>query len=604
MRSGSGIGFTGNIRRGLLRAVLIMALLFLPAACAGEGLSEALPPEVTEGDFTSMDAWDMAEGFFEQIMHPDRQTVPKQAGIRLTGKKKAVYDQVRSRVHAIARGEEGSATLIIDAETVYGTTSVTAEELGLDKLRVNKVTTEEARNAIKEYISVDITAVMRTLMLDDPFEMYWYDKLKGTKVYYPSYICYDQYVTFAGTLTITMSVAAEYQLDGVYTVDTQFGQSALAAAGNAQQIVSDCSGLGDLEKLRAYKNRICNLTDYNYNALNAGVPYGNPWQMIWVFDGFKSTKVVCEGYAKAFQYLCDQSVFSGDIESILVHGWLEGERHMWNVVRMDDGKNYLTDVTNCDAGASNHLDILFLAEFDHGNAQTGYTVRRLRYEYDQDMRPYYRPEQLVLSKWPYGTAEPEILRLTAGAQTAGYADETGFGALFDFIPERSGIYRFSVIAEAETEDTLYDEDWRGLNDALIGGAGDPDALYLQMTAGKRYYLSAGFAESRSGQIAARPEYVCEPPVWSFTLPAALTALEEDALCGIGAAYVYVPDGCALIGAGAFRNCEQLTIIRLPADCGIQDAAFDGCGGFMICTPADGDGRTFAEAHSIPWYPET
>ena len=88
--------------------------------------------------------------------------------------------------------------------------------------------------------------------------------------------------------------------------------------------------------------------------------------MIWVFDGDPSTNVVCEGYAKAFKYLCDHTVFDSSIECILAGGDLvrgsRSEPHMWNVLKMDDGNNYLVDVTNCDSGNAGYPDKLFLAE--------------------------------------------------------------------------------------------------------------------------------------------------------------------------------------------------------------------------------------------------
>lgn len=46
----------------------------------------------------------------------------------------------------------------------------------------------------------------------------------------------------------------------------------------AQQIVSDNASKSDYEKLKAYKDTICNLTAYNDEAAdNISTPYGNPW---------------------------------------------------------------------------------------------------------------------------------------------------------------------------------------------------------------------------------------------------------------------------------------------------------------------------------------
>ncbi len=62
----------------------------------------------------------------------------------------------------------------------------------------------------------------------------------------------------------------------------------------------------------------------------------------------------------------------------------------------------------------------------------------------------------------------------------------------------------------------------------------------------------------------------------FILPAGLTEVEEGAFEGIAASVVEVPENCVSIGAGAFRNCPNLTQIRIPADCSIGTDAFDGC----------------------------
>lgn len=47
--------------------------------------------------------------------------------------------------------------------------------------------------------------------------------------------------------------------------------------------------------------------------------------MIWVFDGDPDTKIVCEGYAKAFKYLMDNSTFQYKGTAChLVNGYMSG----------------------------------------------------------------------------------------------------------------------------------------------------------------------------------------------------------------------------------------------------------------------------------------
>lgn len=55
-------------------------------------------------------------------------------------------------------------------------------------------------------------------------------------------------------------------------------------------------------------------------------------ELIWVFDGDSSTNVVCEGYAKAFQYLCDLSgayTFWSDSNEIVIYTYYEDTVSMY-----------------------------------------------------------------------------------------------------------------------------------------------------------------------------------------------------------------------------------------------------------------------------------
>ena len=112
----------------------------------------------------------------------------------------------------------------------------------------------------------------------------------------------------------------------------------------------------------AFRDEICELVSYNAAAAGESYTdgYGDPWQLIYVFDGDDSTNVVCEGYAKAFQYLCDLSGLTCyTVTGAMAGGTGEGP-HMWNIVTLGD-ENYLVDVTNSDAGTVGQNGGLFLA---------------------------------------------------------------------------------------------------------------------------------------------------------------------------------------------------------------------------------------------------
>lgn len=142
-------------------------------------------------------------------------------------------------------------------------------------------------------------------------------------------------------------------------------------------------------------------------------PYGNPWQLIWVFDGDPNTKVVCEGYSKAFKYLADLSE-GLNAQVITVSGAMKGGTgegsHMWSIVRMDDGRNYLVDVTNCDDGFVGALDQLFVAIPASGSLTDGWygfntshdsVTTQITYEYREDMATLFGEGALTLSQTEY-----------------------------------------------------------------------------------------------------------------------------------------------------------------------------------------------------------
>ena len=127
--------------------------------------------------------------------------------------------------------------------------------------------------------------------------------------------------------------------------------AALETAGNIANAAATCAN--DYDKIDYFNTWICEHTSYDTAAAEPNAPYGNASQMFNVFLG---QPVVCEGYAKAFKYLCDQV----DINCTLVEGYLTtesgGGNHMWNYVELD-GSWYIVDVTNND-GHSNRRRLL------------------------------------------------------------------------------------------------------------------------------------------------------------------------------------------------------------------------------------------------------
>lgn len=126
------------------------------------------------------------------------------------------------------------------------------------------------------------------------------------------------------------------------------------ALANAKEIVRRYEGKSDYDKIVGYAKEICALNEYNHAAADDDNYFSknvDPWSIIYVFDRDMTTNVVCEGYGKAFQYLCDL----GGIECHYVTGSASGGNHGWNIVVLD-GKSYLVDLTMCDNFPENVIE--------------------------------------------------------------------------------------------------------------------------------------------------------------------------------------------------------------------------------------------------------
>ena len=148
----------------------------------------------------------------------------------------------------------------------------------------------------------------------------------------------------------------------------------------------------------------------------ASTDYGDPWQIIYVFDKDPNTNVVCEGYSKAFQYLSELTAWEGDISVISVNGVMGKQEvgHMWNVVRMEDGNNYIADLTNIDeedgspaVGSDGSLFLTgYITQKVEDGRQTGYGIETkegtLSYTYDKpDTLTLFTAEQTTLCDHDY-----------------------------------------------------------------------------------------------------------------------------------------------------------------------------------------------------------
>ena len=325
----------------------------------------------------------------------------RSAAAQLTGNELALYNKLVPFMKDVAAGTITNTEIAIPVADIFGQKSWTAADLGVDEIVKDGSVTPEASAAFNAKISINISLVVDALLSDLPYDLFWYDKAKGYSYnwFNPFFNSSSFYYADGGDFfTYKFAVAKEYSATnaiGTYDVMPNITTSVQTAITNAQAIVAANSAKPLYAKLDAYRQAICDMVSYNYPAANDDTtPFGNPWQLVWVFDGNPETKVVCEGYSKAFKYLCDLSSLESGVECLLVTGYMAtsnggGGGHMWNIMKMDDGKSYLVDVTNCDGSNEGYTigypNKLFMA--------SGFS-----YDYDETNKLWYYQKS-----WSYST---------------------------------------------------------------------------------------------------------------------------------------------------------------------------------------------------------
>ena len=370
------------------------------------------------------DSDEMFRAYVERILYPENaadddmsaSVEASYAGlISLEPLEESIYQVLSAYATDIALGNRDySVFTVTAAELGIEKTEWTAEELGVSAIVEDNKITEEAKNAVNEIMPYNLSRIMDVMIATHPYELYWFDKTKGVRtnsLISASTSGGESVLDISGGIEFKMTIASDYAVEGEqYVYDGWKVIAAQDAADHARDIVTIYADMPDHDKLREYFNQICQRTSYNYDAAEADHYDGtNPWQLVWVFDDNPDTKVVCEGYAKAFQYLCDLTEFDSPLVScISVTGTMDGGTgagaHMWNVVRMPDGGNYLVDVTNCDEGTTGEPDKLFLKGnnpyAEEGSVDDGYIFITdggvITYQYDQTTFDLYDRSALAL----------------------------------------------------------------------------------------------------------------------------------------------------------------------------------------------------------------
>lgn len=429
----------------LLSLLISLALLLtiLPSTVRAEGLQEEPQPVVGECEVfvpnhtvPEDDGYteaELLEGYFFSVsgLYEDNSSpflAPRPA---LPGELSSVYNEVKPMVKLVADGTRASTIFEIPGtwtkpKSEWG---ITGEVISADAL------TAEASAAIEAAFNLD--ALMQRMLSEMPYELYWFDKTEGIGMSYG--VSLSGEILTVKNLKLSMYISQAYakinEGGATYdplTADTAKTSAAKRAAENATQVVAANTAKSDHEKLKAYLDYIKDAVSYNNEAANNNAtPYGDPWQIIYVFDKNPFTNVVCEGYAKAFKHLCDLSSFSeSDLFCSLVTGTMtvgtSAGPHMWNIVTVG-GRNYLVDVTNCDTGTVGAPDKLFLCGAAENVPSEKYTAtagsQSIVYEYDAKTLSDYASSDLKLEEVPYSPTSVSGLTVSGTIRSYGSASE-------------------------------------------------------------------------------------------------------------------------------------------------------------------------------------
>lgn len=385
------------------------------------------------------------------------------AGDKLTGKDAIAYNYLKSEIQKIAAGERTSTEIEIPLEKFGLSTETyyTASDLGVDYIYDSNGYSNDALAAARSLILFDYDKVINALLVDCPYDLYWCDKTLYNAAYGGGLTCYR--INGEYCLQITKGVILKLYVSVNYSENNAIKTTILPndrlsavrnAIANAQKIVSDNSDKSGKELLKAYCDTISDLTTYNKEAAaDENYPYGDPWQLIYVFDGDPNTNVVCEGYAKSFKYLCD---LSGDLlpntSCIIASGYTTG-RHMWNVVNMDDNQSYLVDVTAYDTDSDEDVNIpqkykdTFLLgvpvsgtydttyefyfegmQFQQGNSIYTINANSYYYSYGEPTLETHKAKYLTLATVPYANytfVPAKVATCTENGNIAYYTDSDG-----------------------------------------------------------------------------------------------------------------------------------------------------------------------------------
>lgn len=356
---------------------------------------------------------------------------PSKSVYRLTEGEWSAMKELQSECDKVAAGTRKSTTFDLDVALILGKDSFGAEDLGVEpviEVAGNPSFNPEATAILQNRLAASIQKIYGALLSEGPISMAWVDKTANSGVSMEWTGASENGAWRIGIqgVKLTLVVADDCAGNPSTEVSDDAVNRIQGAIAAAQSVVDANEEKTTSNRLQAYCDAICDLTSYDHAAAaNYSTPYGSQWQLTSVLDGDTGTKSVCEGYSKAFRLMTELSQHTSGT-CILVTGTMQvdggaAEAHMWNIVHMPDGRNYLVDVTNTDAGTIGASGGLFIAS-SVGSPESGYTFttgsgRSVSYAYDSETLVLYTREVLTLADTPYvENLENEDVLDTSGSE--------------------------------------------------------------------------------------------------------------------------------------------------------------------------------------------
>lgn len=421
--------------------------------------SEGVDPEMIK------DEEEYSAGLYEDYLYDEgtsdgSYSANSVKGSRLTGNNLKYYNYFKSIVTNVSACKQSKTYRTVDISKIAGKRKFTAKELGLSRIGYKSggkwYVDPKAQKKITALIGPqNWNKVWGSLIYDlsaSGFWAAWYSKY--LKYEWSAPYSYDaNSFTFVSGAGITFYIPAMTEFRKakdssnayIYIADLSQIKAANVVKSNAKYIVnafndyaaSDLSGYSpeviDYLRLYYYCNFIANVTEYDHESAvrNQSVSESysmGPWAITSVLDGNDSTKAVCAGYARAFKYLCDLSKFNSKwIDCQIIAGSAgsgENSSHMWDIVRMNDGLNYVVDPTWMDDGDSANTK-WFLRGDPNGTAKSFTIEGNTRTYHDYTLTAFLPAERMLAKTSNYNftsdravTLKGTSVRKLAGAKKA------------------------------------------------------------------------------------------------------------------------------------------------------------------------------------------